>query len=586
MPNATAVDDAVTGEIIRSGLAVAAEEASVVVVRSSHSTFIQEGADACAAVLDAGGKLVAQSAATSLMHGASLRASLPSLLEDRPLDSMRPGDVFALNDPYRGGIHANDILVFRPVFSGDRVVFFAGTLIHVADLGGNAVAGLAALATDTFAEGLLLPPVQLYRGGEPAGDVLGIIARNSRAPDKVMGDIRALVAGVNVIARRVDELIGRFGVAEVERFVHDAIDDAEQRVRDDLRRLPEGTYHSEFEIDGDGVDPDRTFEVKVAVTLHDGAVDVDFAGTSPQARGTINSSFSQTLSGVVYAVRCFVDPTIPMNEGCFRPLRTRLPAGTLVDPDPPAACGGRVMTVSAAVEAILRALADARPDHAVGASALIHVYSLSGVDADGAPWLNLFYEFGGLGARAESDGPDATGAFFLGGRSVLPQIEPLEAQYPLVVRSSRLWIDSGGAGTWRGGLGVETVIELLTATTVTVRGARMDLPPPGSRGGRPGRGGTFAIERLDGTVDVLPSKAAGVEAAAGERFVLRTSGGGGLGPPERRDPERVLADVLAGRVSVDGAARDYAVVLDGSGTSIDRAATDRLRHERIAGGRT
>jgi N-methylhydantoinase B len=275
-----------------------------------------------------------------------------------------------------------------------------------------------------------------------------------------------------------------------------------------------------------------------------------------------------------------------MNEGCFRPLRTRLPAGTLVNPDPPAACGGRVMTVSAAVEAILRALADARPDHAVGASALIHVYSLSGVDADGAPWLNLFYEFGGLGARAESDGPDATGAFFLGGRSVLPQIEPLEAQYPLVVRSSRLWVDSGGAGTWRGGLGVETVIELLTATTVTVRGARMDLPPPGSRGGRPGRGGTFAIERLDGTVDVLPSKAAGVEAAAGERFVLRTSGGGGLGLPERRDPERVLADVRAGRVSVDGAARDYAVVLDGSGTSIDRAATDRLRHERIAGGRT
>jgi N-methylhydantoinase B len=167
---------------------------------------------------------------------------------------------------------------------------------------------------------------------------------------------------------------------------------------------------------------------------------------------------------------------------------------------------------------------------------------------------------------------------------VLPQIEPLEAQYPLVVRSSRVWVDSGGAGTWRGGLGVETVIELLTTTTVTVRGARMDLPPPGSRGGRPGRGGAFAIERHDGTVDVLPSKAASVEAAAGERFVLRTSGGGGLGPPELREPERVLADVLTGRVSVEGAARDYAVALDGSGTSIDRAATDRLRDERIAGG--
>jgi N-methylhydantoinase B len=581
MPNATAVDDAITGEIIRSGLAVAAEEASVVVVRSSHSTFIQEGADACAAVLDAGGKLVAQSTATSLMHGASLRCSLPSLLEDRSLESMQPGDVFALNDPYRGGIHANDILVFRPVFAGDRVAFFAGTLIHVADLGGNAVAGLAALATDTFAEGLLLPPVQLYRGGEPAGDVLGIIARNSRAPDKVMGDVRALVAGVNVIARRVTELVDRFGIREVERFVDDMIDETERRVRDDLRRLPEGTYHGAFEIDGDGVDPDRSFEVNVAVTLRDGSVEVDFEGTSPQARGTVNSSFSQTLSGVVYAMRCFVDPAIPMNEGCFRPLQARLPAGTLVNPAPPAACGGRVMTVAAAVEAMLQALAGARPDHAVGASALIHVFSLSGVDAGGGPWLNLFYEFGGLGARAGSDGPDATGAFFLGGRSVLPQIEPLEAQYPLVVRSSRLWLDSGGAGTWRGGLGVETVIELLTAATVTVRGARMELPPPGSRGGGPGRGGVFAVERHDGTVEVMPSKAANFEIAAGERFVLRTSGGGGLGPPERRDSERVLADVQSGSVSVDAAAREYAVVLDGSATSIDRVATERLREERI-----
>jgi N-methylhydantoinase B len=581
MSNATAVDDAITAEIIRSGLLVAAEEASVVVVRSSHSTFIQEGADACAAILDSAGALVAQSTATSLMHGASLRSSLPSLLHDSPLESMQQGDVFALNDPYRGGIHANDILVFRPIFADGRVVFFAGTLIHVADLGGNAVAGLASLATDTFAEGLLLPPVRLYRRGEPADDVLGIIARNSRAPDKVMGDVRALVAGVNVIARRVDELLARFGTATVERFVRDSIDDAERRMRDDLRRLPAGTYHGSFEIDGDGVDPDRDFEVNVAVTAGDGTIDVDFGGTSSQARGTINSSFSQTLSGVVYAVRCFVDPTIPMNEGCFRPLRTRLPAGTLVNPDPPAACGGRIMTVAAGVEAILQALAEARPDHAVGASALIHVFSLSGLDAGGAPWLNLFYEFGGLGARAGSDGPDATGAFFLGGRSVLPQIEPLEAQYPLVARSSRLWVDSGGPGTWRGGLGVETVIELLAPAVVTVRGARMDLPPPGARGGHAGHAGTFAVERHDGTTDVLPAKAAGVEIAAGERFVLRTSGGGGLGLPERRDPERVLADVLAGRVSADGAWRDYAVVLDGSGTSIDQRATERLR-ERIA----
>jgi N-methylhydantoinase B len=562
------VGDAITGEIIRNGLAVAAEEASVVVVRSSHSTFIQEGADACAAVLDARGQLVAQSTATSLMHGASLRCSLPSLLEDIAIDSMEPGDVFALNDPYRGGIHANDILVFRPIFapasasSTPRVAFFAGTLIHVADLGGSAIAGLAAIATDTFSEGLLLPPVHLARAGAPVDEVLAIIRRNSRAPDKVMGDVQALIAGVNVITRRVDELLARYGADEVERFVTAAIDDAERRVRADLAALGDGTFRGSFTIDGDGVDPEREFGVEVAVGLDRGSIHVDFTGTSRQARGTINSSFSQTLSGVVYALRCFVDPAIPMNEGCFRPLRTTLPSGTLVNPVAPAACGGRVMTVAAAVEAILDALAAARPDHAVGASSLIHVFTLSGQQDDGTPWLNLFYEFGGLGARVGADGPDATGAFFLGGRSVLPQIEPLEAQYPIIVRSSRLWPDSGGPGRWRGGLGVETVIELLTDAVVTVRGARMDLPPPGTDGGAPGRGGTFAVERHDGRVEVLPAKAANIEVRAGERFVLRTSGGGGLGDPDQRDPEHVRADVRAGRVTREHAERDYGVLTD------------------------
>ena len=190
------VDDAITGEIVRHGLAAATEEASVVVVRAGHSSHIQEGADACAALVDVEGQLVALSTATSLMHAASLRCSLPALLEDFPATTMAPGDVFALNDPYRGGIHANDILVFRPVFADGRVTFFAGTLIHVADVGGVSAVGLAALATDTFVEGLLLPPVRLVCGGEPADDVLRIIGRNSRTPDKVVGDVQALVAGV------------------------------------------------------------------------------------------------------------------------------------------------------------------------------------------------------------------------------------------------------------------------------------------------------------------------------------------------------------------------------------------------------
>lgn len=574
--DATALDEAITAEVMRNALAVAVEEASLVVVRSAHSTFIQEGADACAALLDARGRLVAQSSATSLMHAASLRCSLPSLLDDVRSADMEPGDVYALNDPYRGGIHANDILVFRPVFAGGRVAFFAGTLIHVADVGGVAAGGLAALATDTFGEGLLLPPVRLYRAGEPVRDIVRIIERNSRVPEKVRGDVDALVAGVNVIGQRVDELLTRHGVDELERFVDTTIEQTERRMRAELADLPAGTYRGSFTIDGDGVEPGRTFDVHVAVTCRDGAVEVDFAGTAGQARGPINSSVSQTLSGVVYAIRCFVDPSIPMNEGCFHPITTRLPAGTLVNPGPPAACGGRVVTVAAAVESILAALATARPDRATAASGLIHVYTLAGT-RDGRGWLNLFYEFGGIGARAGSDGPDATGCFFLGGRSVIPQVEPLEAQYPLVIRAARLRPDSGGPGRWRGGLGVETIVEVLDDVVVTVRGDRMLLAPPGAQGGAPGLGGQFAVERRGGRVELLAAKQADVAVRAGERLVVRTSGGGGLGPPETRDPHAVAADVVAGSVTADRAAQDYAVVVDPSDGTVDVAATESLR---------
>ena len=489
----TTFDDAITAEVIRNGLAVAVEEASVVVVRSAHSTFIQEGADACAALLDVRAQLVAQSTATSLMHAASLRCSLPWLLEAVTLDTMEPGDVFALNDPYRGGIHANDILVFRPVFADGRVVFFAGTLVHVADVGGVAAGGLAALATDTFSEGLALPPVRLARAGQPADEVLRIIGANSRVPDKVLGDVDALVAGVHVIARRVDELLDRYGATELKRFVDAALDQTERRMRAELGRLPAGTYHGAFTIDGDGVEAGRTFDVRVAVTCTAGGVHVDFAGTAEQSRGAINASVSQTLSGVLYGIRCFVDPSIPMDEGCWRPLTTSLPAGSLVNPRPPAACGGRVVTVAAAVEAILDALAGARPDRASAASGLIHVYTLAGARG-GEPWLNLFYEFGGLGARAGADGPDATGCFFLGGRSVIPQVEPLEAAYPLLVRSARLRPDSGGPGRWRGGLGVETVVESLGDSVSTVRGDRITIPPPGRDGGEPGTAGEYRLD--------------------------------------------------------------------------------------------
>jgi N-methylhydantoinase B len=528
--------DAVTAEVMRNGLLVAVEEASRVVVRSAHSTFIQEGADACAALLDTAGQLIAQSTSTSLMHSASLRCTLPAVLDVFPLDAMQPGDVFAVNDPYLGGIHANDVLVFRPIFADGAVGFFAGTLVHVADLGGAVAGGLASLAADTFAEGLALPPVRLYAAGQANDDVWRILGSNSRTPAKVLGDIHALVAGTFVLSAEIQELQERYGTTRLADFISHHLDATERQMRREIAALPAGRFEGAFTIDSDGVNPGVRYGVKVTVELDGtGGIRLDFTGTSAQSSGAINASVSQATSGVVFAVRCLLDPNIPMNEGCFRPLDVVFPRGTLVNPNPPAACGGRLVTVAAAIEAILDALSAARPDRAVAASGLIHVYTLGGRTPAGEGWVTLLYEFGGIGARAGSDGPDANGAYFLGGRSVIPQIEPLETAYPMLIRSAKLRPGSGGDGEFRGGCGAQMDIELLSDAVLTVRGDRMELPPPGRHGGTSGEAGFNRVVRADGTVEQLATKQINIPLRTGDRFVLATSGGGGLGDPAARE---------------------------------------------------
>jgi N-methylhydantoinase B len=531
-------------------------------------------------VLDARGRLVASSTATTLMHSASLRESLRALLIDIPLETMQPGDVFAQNDPFKGGIHANDIAVLRPVFAvdGSGPHYFAGTIIHVADIGGGYAGGVAATAQDMFAEGVILPPIHLYRGGEPESVVWTILENNSRTPEKVLGDIRALVSGVNVMARRIEELMERYGVEGLAAYVDDYLDYTETRTREERRQVPSGTYRGSFEIDSDGIEPDKTYDVVVEITLPgDGSIHLDFTGTSPQAKGAINASLSQALSGVLFAVRCFIDHTIPLNEGCFTPLVINFPRGTLVNPNPPAACGGRIVTVTAAMEAIVDALSAARPEQALASSGIVHLYALSGrVSGAPSPWLVMALDFGGLGARSMCDGPDATGAFVLGGRGGVLQVEPFEAQYPVMIDHTRARIDSGGPGEHRGGLGIDTAIRMLSDAELVVRGDRMCLAPTGRRGGDSGGKGYWRSAHPDGSVDEFAHRQSHIRLAPGDVFLIGTSGGGGLGSALDRDPAAVSRDVIEGRVSVAHARDAYGVVVAAEGT-VDLDATNELR---------
>ncbi len=553
-----AADDPLEAEILRHALRIAAEEASIVVVHSAHSAMIAEGADACAGILDREARLVTLSTATNLMHAASLRCSLPAVLEDHAIDEMRPGDVFVMNDCFRGGIHSNDLLVFRPVFRDARVEWFTGTLIHVSDLGGSSAGGIVPAATDVFAEGLQLPPVRLYDAGQPVEDLHRLLALNSRTPDRVIGDVGALVAGVNVAAERMEALADRFGTSGLRAGIDAYLAGAEARMRDELRKLAPGIYAGAYTTDGDGIEEDRepVVRVEVEVGAADGGIRLDFTATDDQALGAINAGFSQALTGALYAVRCFVDPTIPMNEGCFTPVEVVFRKGSLLDPHPPAACGGRVVAVTAVCEAVVEALGQARPELAAAASSVIHPYTLA-APSRLEPWLLLSYEYGGLGARRGSDGPNATGSFFLGGRNTVPQIEPLEATLPIVFECQRLLPDSGGAGTWRGGLGVETRIRVLQETEFAMRNDRVKRPPCGREGGDAGRAGDQYVVTTDGGRRDVPPKAANLRMSEGETFVLTTSGGGGLGDPRARDPERVATDVAEGYVSPAAARERY-----------------------------
>ena len=533
------MNEDLTAEILRNALCVAAEEASIVVVRSAYSTFIVEGADAAAAVLDVRGRLVAHSLSTAIVQCASLRSALPYVLRQYPAETMAPGDVFLLNDVYQGGIHANDLLVFRPVFVGGEPAYFTGTLIHVADLSGISAGGMASDATDVFLEGVQLPPVRIATAEGLVDDLVRVLAANSRTPDKLVGDLRALIAGANVAARRLDEIVERYTPEGLARGIDSYLADTEARMRNELAAIPDGTYEGEYRLD-DGPC------VRVTVTAGGGSVVVDFEGTDPQASLPINSGFSQTHGGVMYALRCYVDPTLPLNEGNFAPIELRLPEGSLVNCTPPHPGGGRWATVAAAEEAIFAALTQALPDRGVAASGILQGFSISGV---GRPWLHMAFDLGGMGAAALRDGPDATGALFGGGRNIIPQVEPIEARLPVRVEEVSLIPDSGGPGRRRGGLGTRTVVRMLEDARVDTRGDRLTDPPPGAAGGEPGRAGGYYRERVDGTREPLSPKGTRQPLAAGEALVLETSGGGGYGPAAERAAEAVDRDLADGKVT-------------------------------------
>jgi N-methylhydantoinase B len=565
--------DPVTLEVVGNYLVSAVREMGTTLMRTAYSTLIREEMDCSTALFDPAGQLIAQADHVP-SHQGTLSLAAKTLLGTM---SLEPGDAVILNHPYRGGTHHPDIMIFKPIFHADRLVALAGSLGHHLDVGGRAAGSISTDARDVFEEGLMIPPLKLYRRGVLVDEIYQMIASNIREPQKTLGDLRAQVAAVTVGERRYLELLGRHGTEPLATIVAACLDNSERLMREDLRGYPNGRYAAEGFMDGDGI-TDQPVRIAVTVTLQDGDVTVDFTGSSPQVRGPFNCALSSAYAAVYCAVRYMANPLILQNEGCYRPIRVVLPERTIVKPVPPAPLSGRFHTLERIANTIVLAFNQARGARAVGSGhAHLTSFSVSGrrPDTDG-PYV--FFEIlgGGWGGTDSGDGLDAT--FGLMANCLDVPIEALELEYPLRVERYELLPDSGGPGRHRGGLGLRREVRYLSGEGYfTNRSDGQRFPPVGVLGGGTGAPSRHRITRGDGTAVALPSKVTNLTIGAGDLVSLETAGGGGWGAPATRDPEAVLRDVLDGKVSPTVARDVYRVAIDVAAGRVDAATTARLR---------
>ncbi len=566
--------DPITLEVIRNRLDAIADEMEAVLLRSAFSSIVKEGLDASAAVFDARGQTIAQAVAIPIHLGA-LAHAVEAIVARFPPATMQPGDVFILNDPYSGGTHLPDIVILVPCVVAGRVVALCATMCHHQEIGGKTPGSVPPDATELYQEGLVIPPTYLARRGVRDETLYALIAHNVRIPDVVLGDLAAQIAACHVGCRRVEDLARQYGVARLTQAMELLLERAEQLTRAAIDAIPDGTYAFEDYLDNDGIALDTPVKICARITVAGSELTVDFTGSSPQVRGPFNCVPASTLSAVYYVVRVVTDPTIPNNAGCFRPVRAILPPGTVVNATRPAPVNSRTATVKRIADVLMGAMVQALPQRLPAAnSGQLLVMAIGGVDPlTGRPYVTSELGAGGMGARPHKDGVDAIETDVSNCMNI--PAEALELEHPIRVAHWRLRPGSGGAGRFRGGLGMEKGFQLLRGeATVTYRGERHRFAPWGLFGGRPGLPSRAAVHRRDGRVDPLPSKAT-LHLCEGDVLVVETAGGGGYGDPLERPPDAVLDDVRNYRLSAAAAREEYGVVIDEH--RVDEARTAALR---------
>ncbi|HYM71359.1 MAG TPA: hydantoinase B/oxoprolinase family protein [Stellaceae bacterium] len=538
--------DPITVEVIGSALSSIVEEMGEALVRASYSTNIKERRDCSTALFDTSGTTLCQ-AEHIPMHLGSFIGIIPEILKRHPVEAMRPGDVFIGNDAYAGGgTHLPDIVLGEPIFVDGRIVAWAVNTAHHADFADRGHAHI-------YQEGLRIPPIRLYRAGELQADVQELILLNCQVPRERLSDLRAQMAANRLGVQRVQALCDKYGTGTVLAVGEALQDYAERKMRAGIAALPDGVYR--FADTYDNPELGRTLDVSVEVTIAGDEMRRHF-DSPPQVRAGLNMIYTALLSSVYYAVKAVVDPTILPNSGLARPITVTAPLGTVMNATHPAAVNGRTSTCQRAADLVLGALAQAAPERVIAAgNGSCATASFSGIDpVDGHLWVYLETIGGGSGARAGKDGLDGVHVHMTN-TSNLP-VEALEIEYPLTVLRYELVDGSGGAGRFRGGMGLRRVYRAEAECHLRLDGSRFLTPPWGLDGGQPGGRAAFSLG--DG---VAPFVAGSGVLQAGETVEIVTPGAGGYGPPSARDPalvERDLADRRIGGSAAHGTVRPAA----------------------------
>jgi N-methylhydantoinase B len=570
--------DPITLGVIWGALHSIAVEVGTTVHRTAYSEQAREGQDFSVAVFDRAGRMVAQGP-YSPGHMGAMSFAVKNALAAHPVETLRPGDAILLNDPLLGSGHLPDFFITQPAFYRGELVGFAVNILHHTDVGGQRPGSQGVQGIfDYFQEGLRIPPTKVWKEYTEDAGVVGIIAANTRTPEKVLGDLRAQRSALRVGELRLIELCERYGRPSVFAAMDEIIARSEANMRAAIGQVPDGVYTFEDFLDdyGPGTDPLRVF---VTVRVDGDTMVIDYEGSGPQTPSGLNSYINYTRSYSYAAVKCLTDPYGPMNEGALRPITVKAPEGSFLNPRPPAGGGPRAIICYRIFEAVIGALAPALPERVVAASSHFANPTFGGRDRErGRRFVAYELVLSGTGARAARDGCEAMASAF--NASNIP-VEAQEANQPIVVERFELMRDSAGAGMFRGGCGIRRDLRFLADEgQLTNLSERQKFAPYGLFGGQPGKLARTVID--PGPRQEVVHGKESREFAYGDVISFQQSGAGGYGDPRERDPARVLEDVLDDYVSVEAAGAEYGVVITGHGLDlrVDAEATRRRRADR------